>query len=324
MRGQNRGKENAMSYGIIHMQKFKSESVTGIQIHCHRERNSRSNPDIHTDRSGQNYDLVECSSFREAIAQRVAALETKKAVRKDAVLMCGFVITSDRAFFDSINIVQEKEFFKDAVEFVKNRYGSDNVISATVHKDEKTPHLHVYITPIKNGKLSAKSIFDRNELASLQTDFFQSVGQKYKLDRGEEREVKRRHIKTEIFKTITSKAAQKYITTNDLENKILEKTFFSTTKETNMHVANRINSEIIGPLASELAKEKSDNREKDRKILYYKEDAQKYNELTRGLSRQNIYKLQWTAKKLHEQELEERKQRELEQRMARSRGRGGR
>ncbi len=189
-----------MSYGIIHMQKFQSHAVRGIQIHAEREKDSRSNPDIDTDRTEKNYALVDCDNYHKKIAENIAQLNLKKAVRKDAVVMCGFVITSDYDFFQKISPEKEKEFFQKSLFFIEERYGKNNIVSAKIHKDEKTPHLHIYITPIKDGKLSAKNIFTRKELTNLQTDFIEKGGEKFGLQRGESREEKRRHLDTEEFK----------------------------------------------------------------------------------------------------------------------------
>ena len=58
------------------------------------------------------------------------------------------------------------------------------MISAVVHLDETTPHLHLNFVPINNGRLSSKSLFDRQKLAQLQTELWDQVGKKYGLYRG--------------------------------------------------------------------------------------------------------------------------------------------
>ena len=63
-------------------------------------------------------------------------------------------------------------FFKEAYSFLKDRYGEQNIVHAAVHLDEKTPHMHVGMVPVtEENKLSAKQIFNRKELVSLQDDF---------------------------------------------------------------------------------------------------------------------------------------------------------
>ena len=89
-----------MSYLVLHMDKFKKEAIRGIQSHNRRERESHSNPDIDYDRSAANYELHEAASsnYAEAIQNRIDELLPVKAVRKDAVRMCGLIVTSDKAF----------------------------------------------------------------------------------------------------------------------------------------------------------------------------------------------------------------------------------
>ncbi|MFP3514402.1 plasmid recombination protein, partial [Peribacillus sp. SIMBA_075] len=78
-----------------------------------------------------------------------------------------FVVTSDREFFDVLDMVdpaQQKVFFKEAYSFLKDRYSEQNIVHAAVHLDEKTPHMHVGMVPVtEENKLSAKQIFNRKE-----------------------------------------------------------------------------------------------------------------------------------------------------------------
>lgn len=189
-----------MSYGIIRVQKFKASGVRGIQSHDLREREPRTNPDIDPTRKTDNYYLVECPVFNQAIRERLESLENKKAIRKDAVVMCQFLVTSDNDFFQSMHLEKQRKFFQQSLDFIRDRYGQGNIISATVHMDEKTPHMHVNITPIREGRLTAKDIFNRTELSQLHTEFHQKVGKIWGLKRGESREKKRKHLETEAFK----------------------------------------------------------------------------------------------------------------------------
>lgn len=198
-----------MSYGIIRIQKFKKDDVRGIQSHDNRERKSLSNPDIDPAKSDLNFSLIECQNqnFSDAIRKNLEGLNSTKAIRKDAVVMVQCLVTSDHDFFKKIpEPDKQRKFFEQSLAFIADRYGRQNIISATVHLDEKTPHMHVNLTPIRGGKLSAKSIFDRNELRNLHTDFHRSVGKAWGLERGESREEKRRHLDTEAFKIATSQA----------------------------------------------------------------------------------------------------------------------
>ena len=90
-----------MSYLVLHMDKFKKDAIRGIQSHNRRERESHSNPDIDYSRSTGNYDLHEPApdNYALAIQNRIDDLLMIKAVRKDAVHMCGLIVSSDKLFF---------------------------------------------------------------------------------------------------------------------------------------------------------------------------------------------------------------------------------
>ncbi len=171
------------------MQKFGKGDIRGIQSHNQREKESRTNPDIDNEKSKGNYDLLHKRNinFHQVIKKRIDCLNLNKAIRKDAVVMCGFIVTSDSSFFEKLSPNQQKQFFQDSLDFFSQRYGKENIVNATVHVDEKTPHMHLGLVPItSDGRLSAKSLFGRKELHSIQTDFVKAVGSQYGLERGKE------------------------------------------------------------------------------------------------------------------------------------------
>ena len=108
------------------------------------------NPDIDYDRSAANYELHEAaaSNYAEAIQNRIDELLLVKAVRKDAVRMCGLIVTSDKAFFDGLTPEETRRFFEESKAFLTEFVGAKNVVSAMVHMDEKTPHMHFLHVPV--------------------------------------------------------------------------------------------------------------------------------------------------------------------------------
>ena len=102
-----------MSYLVLHMDKFKKDAVRGIQSHNRRERESRSNPDIDYGRSMGNYELHEeaVGNYAQAIQNRIDDLLLVKAVRKDAVHLCGLIVSSDKAFFDRLTPEERQAIF---------------------------------------------------------------------------------------------------------------------------------------------------------------------------------------------------------------------
>ena len=120
------------------------------------------------------------------INNRLATLTLKRKIRSDAILMNSFVISSNGEFFKGLRTWEQRAFFEDCSRFFVEKYGYENMLSAVVHVDETTPHLHLNFVPINDGRLSSKSLFDRQKLAELQTELWKQVGKKYGLQRGKE------------------------------------------------------------------------------------------------------------------------------------------
>ena len=195
-----------MSTLVLHMSKFKKDAIRGIQSHNRRERESHSNPDIDYSRSAGNYDLHESASdnYAQAIQNRIDDLLMIKAVRKDAVHLCGLIVSSDKSFFTRIGKDETRRFFEEAAAYLTDFVGKENVISAMVHMDEKTPHMHFLHVPVtQDGRLSANSIYTRASLKKLQTElpgYLQSRG--FDIQRGVEQKPgsAKKHLDTREFK----------------------------------------------------------------------------------------------------------------------------
>lgn len=113
--------------------------------------------------------------------------------------MCSFILGSDKEFFDGLTKFQRREFFYDVTEFFAERYGYENILSAVVHLDETTPHMHLNLIPVFENRLCAKRLFDRMELRELQADFHEAVGKKWGLKRGKPGSTAK-HLETNEFK----------------------------------------------------------------------------------------------------------------------------
>lgn len=216
-----------MSFAICRVQKMGKGSVKGIQIHDTRQQGlSHTNPDIDWERSKLNYDLhpAQNNNYNQAVKERIEQLKLKRAVRKDAVVMAQVLVTSDNAFFRGLSESEQKRFFQDSYDFLANRYGAENVISATVHLDEQTPHLHFNFVPVTaDGRLSAKAVLTRQALIEQQDMFISSVGSKYGLQRGVRSDEKREHLETADYKlkTALEKTKQAETQLDELKGKIL-------------------------------------------------------------------------------------------------------
>lgn len=196
-----------MGYAVVHMMKIKQGGVRGIQSHNRREKPPRTNPDIDPSKTEQNYDVLFTSdnTYWKDIKHKIDCLvDSKRAIRKDAVVLCNFVVTSDEQTMKAMSLEKQKCFFEESVKWFANRYGSDRIVNATVHMDERTPHLHLGLVPItKDGRLSAKDLFTRKEMTAIQTEFVRDVAEKYGLERGKEGS-ERKHLSEQRFKLQTA------------------------------------------------------------------------------------------------------------------------
>lgn len=192
---------NKVGYAVVHMMKIKSGAVGGIQSHNNREHEPKTNPDVDMSRSEDNYDLISCDNYKRSIKEKLSNLvESSRAVRKDAVVVCNFIVTSDNETMNALGADRQREFFQDSVKWFSDRYGADRVLNATVHMDETTPHLHIGVMPItQDSRLSAKAIFTKTEMKAIQTEFARDVGEKYGLERGVEGS-ERTHLSEARFK----------------------------------------------------------------------------------------------------------------------------
>jgi hypothetical protein len=199
-----------MSFAIIRIQKMTTGTVKGIQIHDQREKEfSHTNPDIDFSKSDLNVDLYnnENVNFNHKVKEHIQELNLPRKIRKDAIVMCQCLVTSDKSFFDNLSPVEQNIFFKDSFNFIKERYGEKNIISATVHYDETTPHMHVNFVPITEDKrLCAKDLFKRTDLIRLHDDFHKYCKEHgYNLERGENRGVSQKHLSVGEYKIETKK-----------------------------------------------------------------------------------------------------------------------
>ena len=183
------------------MEKYHKTDIAPVENENERDETYQaSNPQIDFTRTRNNYNIIKRQrSYTQFINDKIEALALPTKVRKDAVLMCSFVVGSDRQFFGNLSEEEQRQFFVDCTRFFAERYGEDNIISAVVHMDETTPHLHLNLIPIADGRLCAKTLFDRKELQTLQTDFHSAVGKKWNLQRGKEGS-QAKHLSTAAYK----------------------------------------------------------------------------------------------------------------------------
>lgn len=200
-----------MSYIVARMQKMKTQNLGGIQKHNQREFENHSNKDIDVERSHLNFDLVNSADidYRDRIMKIIEEQkEGDRAIRKDAVLVNEWIITSDQEFFKDMDLKETEKFFAVATEFYEERYGKQNIAYAQVHLDETTPHMHLGVVPMRDGKLQAKNVFNRKELFAIQDELPKFLEKKgFSLERGEPNG-QRKHLTVNEFKDMQSRITE--------------------------------------------------------------------------------------------------------------------
>ena len=114
------------------------------------------------------------------------------------------LITASPEFFQGKKPREAKEFFEYALEFIQSKQAPETIISAVVHVDEKTHHMHLCFVPLTaDGRLSAKDIVgNKMKLTQWQDEFWKHMVKKYPdFERGESAsETGRTHIPPRLFK----------------------------------------------------------------------------------------------------------------------------
>lgn len=191
-------------YAILRFEKHKGHPAAPLEAHHERQKEKyASNSDIDTEKSKYNFHIVKPQGrYYHFIKKRIE--EAGCRTRKDSTRFVDTLITSSPEFFKGKSIKETREFFQRAGDFLIDRVGRENIISAVVHMDEKTPHLHLTFVPLtEDNRLCAKEIIgNRANLTKWQDDFYTHMAQRYPdLERGETAsKTGRKHIPTRLFK----------------------------------------------------------------------------------------------------------------------------
>lgn len=197
-----------MPYTILRFKKLKGGAISGCERHNERKKEIyKSNPDIDIEKSKQNYHIIEPPKYTYGRKVKDLIKESNCKTRKDSVKLVETLITASPEFMQKLSLTEQKEYFKRATDFMIDKIGKQNIISAVVHMDESNPHMHLVFCPInKENKLSAKSILgNQKSLSELQTEYFECMHERWnELERGKSSiETKRKHIPTWLFKLST-------------------------------------------------------------------------------------------------------------------------
>ena len=166
---------------IMRTEKRKRTDLGGIQKENTRtatEYNNKVAPGMDI----FNVVLKESNNWLQDIDNEIKAAGAK--ARSNSVMALDTIYTASPKFFQERTNAENDKFFQDCLKFHNEHFG--HIISAVVHYDETTPHLHVISVPLtKDNRLSARDVIgNKSKMSKTQDEFFEQVGRGYGLERG--------------------------------------------------------------------------------------------------------------------------------------------
>lgn len=211
-----------MSFAIIRNSNYKKDNLAGLYKHNERKNTNYSNKNIDKSRFNLNYSLKKCNTtYYNAFKNLQKQYDLQGRIISTTNIFCEYVITSDNDFFKRIGEQETLRYFKTAYRFVANyqNLGEEFIVSAKVHMDEATPHMHIVFIPVmhkldtKRGKQIMKIACSeywkgKDSYKRLQDNFYSYMNKSgFDLERGLNGNT---HIETDKLKSITNYELQKY------------------------------------------------------------------------------------------------------------------
>ncbi len=281
-----------MSYAIIRNEKLTRAESYGAFVHNDRKAKNHSNKDIDPTRTHLNFYCKENeTTYIREFDRMKKEYDLQGNLRKNSIIMCQMMITSDNEFFKKIGLEETKRYFIESYKFVCNykNLGERNIISAAVHLDETTPHMHLVFIPVIHTKDEQGNSIDkicardfwrgRDSYRKLQNDFHKYVTSKgFDLERGlPVEETGAKHYKIEDLKKITNFENTKKVL-NNIKLELPEVPDINDIKLLQLNRA-KVEKDIIKPkddLIKELHKDNMDLRRELSKQVRLVKEAEKY------------------------------------------------
>lgn len=169
-------------FAILRCAKIKTLGNMGASLqHTFRDRDT---PNADPARLKDNTVLAGAEDSRGVLdAWRARAPEK---IRANAVHGLEYFIGGSPGALNAMSREDQDAYFRRALDWLEERHGKENVLSAVIHRDEATPHMTVMTIPLDHqGRLNARALVgDRGKLSAMQTDFAERVGKPHGLERG--------------------------------------------------------------------------------------------------------------------------------------------
>lgn len=204
-----------MSYAIIRNEKYKRENLKGIYRHNERKNRNYSNKNINKEKSHLNYSLKDCKhSYEKEFELIREKYNLKGQIKTVSNIACEYLITSDNELFTNIGEIETKRYFETAYKFVTQykNLGEEYILSAKVHLDEETPHMHLVFIPVVHTTDKKRNSIDKiacsefwkekDSYRKLQDTFYEyMIKNQFQLERGNVEN--RVHLSVEDYKKVT-------------------------------------------------------------------------------------------------------------------------
>lgn len=180
-------------YCIMRTEKRKKSDVGGIQQENNRTADNYNNR-VELGMDVLNVQLIHSNNWMRDIQREIDTAGAR--ARSNSVVALDTVYTASPEFFQGRTNEENDAYFKDCLRFHQKQFG--HVVSAVIHYDESTPHLHIISVPLTaDGRLSARDVIgNKKKMSQTQDAFFEHVGKQYGLERGQQLDgqEKKKHI----------------------------------------------------------------------------------------------------------------------------------
>ena len=170
-------------YAIMRGEKRKTGDVRGVTAHIARKQPT---PNADGSKAHLNYAVVgpgwqDQQGIHDAIQAR-----TPDKYRKDAVRAIEYIVSASPEWFEENTEQQAALYFESAVDWFQDEFGADNVVSAVVHNDESSPHMHILVVPLdpETGRLNGKRFFGNKGVLQKRQSRFAEHMSPFGVERG--------------------------------------------------------------------------------------------------------------------------------------------
>ena len=246
------------NYTIIRMQKLNNTaSIRRSLKHAFRDQDT---PYADPARLADNTHF-----FADGVASAMQNIKMRwpDKIRKNGVRLVEFLVTASPDAMNAKTRAEQDAYFADALKYIQDKHGAENVAYAGIHRDETTPHMYIYAVPLDDsGKLNCRQFYGaKNALSDLQSDFTAQVGEPHGLIRG---------IKGSKAKHTSIK--QYYARVNAIENMTVDSSNIEMPEPGLMETKNSYGQRVLYSLTDQFTEQLKNNYAKLKQANIKQED----------------------------------------------------